>query len=109
LNKVSLSIDKEHFDYATEAYYYKLESDSFLAENNLSDDLNKAEEHLKEEEDRVDLYLHKATPKLLISKCEDILVRMHAELMLDTKVSWTTTKIRIFGACILYSLASQTV
>ncbi|KAH9979902.1 Cullin-domain-containing protein [Lactifluus volemus] len=87
LNKVSLSIYKEHFEIpflnATEAYY-KLESDSFLAENNLSDYLNKAEERLKEEEDRVGLYLHKATRKFLISKCEDILVRMHAELMWDS-------------------------
>jgi cullin 1 len=90
LNEVSLSIYKEHFEIpflnATEAYY-KLESDSFLAENNLSDYLNKAEERLKEEEDRVERYLHTTTRKLLISKCEDILIRTHAELMWDTSLS----------------------
>jgi cullin 1 len=86
LNKVSLSIYKEHFEIpflnATEAYY-KLESDSFLAENNVSDYLKKAEECLKEE-DRVERYLHQTTRKLLISKCEHTLVRTHAELMWDS-------------------------
>jgi cullin 1 len=87
LNEVSLSIYKEHFEIpfinATEAYY-QLESESFVAGNNMSDYLKKAEERLKEEEDRVERYLHTTTRKLLISKCEHILVRTHAELMWDS-------------------------
>ena len=50
----------------------------------MSDYLRKAEERLKEEEDRVERYLHTTTRKLLISKCEHILVRTHAELMWDS-------------------------
>jgi cullin 1 len=87
LNQISLTIYKKHFEIpfldATEAYY-KLESDSFIAENNLSDYLKKAEERLTEEEDRVERYLHKTTRKLLISKCEHILVGTHAEFMWDS-------------------------
>ena len=84
LNKASLDNYKEHFELpflsATEAYY-KHESDSFVVENSVSDYLKKAEERLKEEEDRVERYLHTTTRKLLITKCEHVLVRTHAELM----------------------------
>ncbi|KAI0055375.1 Cullin-domain-containing protein [Artomyces pyxidatus] len=84
INKQSLENYKEHFETpfldATEAYY-KQESDSFLAENSVSDYLKKAEERLREEEDRVERYLHTTTRKLLISKCEHVLIRQHAELM----------------------------
>jgi len=84
LNKASLDNYKEHFEIpflsATEAYY-KHESESFVAENSVSDYLKKAEERLKEEEDRVERYLHMTTRKLLITKCEHVLVRAHAELM----------------------------
>jgi len=84
LNKASLDNYKEHFEIpflsATEAYY-KHESESFVAENSVSDYLKKAEERLKEEEDRVERYLHTTTRKLLITKCEHVLVRAHAELM----------------------------
>ena len=87
LNKASLDNYKEHFEYsflaATEAYY-KHESESFLAENTVSDYLKKAEERLKEEEDRVERYLHTTTRKLLITKCEHVLVRAHAELMWES-------------------------
>jgi cullin 1 len=84
LNKASLDNYKEHFEIpflaATEAYY-KHESDSFVVENSVSDYLKKAEERLKEEEDRVERYLHTTTRKSLITKCEHVLVRAHAELM----------------------------
>ncbi|KAH9999607.1 Cullin-domain-containing protein [Russula compacta] len=87
LNKASLDNYKEHFESpflrATEAYY-KHESESFLAENTVSDYLKKAEERLKEEEDRVERYLHTTTRKLLITKCEHVLVRAHAELMWES-------------------------
>jgi cullin 1 len=83
-NKQSLDVYKEYFETpfisATEKYY-KNESDSFLAENSVSDYLKKAEERLKEEEDRVDRYLHTTTRKSLITKCEHVLIRDHAETM----------------------------
>jgi len=84
INKASLENYKDHFESpflnATERYY-KQESETFLAENSVSDYLKKAEERLREEEDRVERYLHTGTRKLLISKCEHVLIREHAELM----------------------------
>lgn len=87
INKASLDVYKEHFETpfldATEKYY-KTESDSFLAENSVSDYLKKAEERLREEEDRVERYLHTQTRKSLITKCEHVLIREHAELMWES-------------------------
>ncbi|KAI0317673.1 Cullin-domain-containing protein [Amylostereum chailletii] len=87
INKASLEIYKEHFETpfldATEKYY-KLESEAFLAENSVSDYLKKAEERLREEEDRVERYLHTNTRKLLIAKCEHVLIREHSELMWES-------------------------
>jgi cullin 1 len=51
-----------HFLAATEDYYKK-ESQSFLAENSISDYLKKVEARLEEEARRVDLYLHSSTNK----------------------------------------------
>lgn len=86
-DKECLDIYKEHFETpfldATEQYYKK-ESESFLAENSISDYLKKAEDRLKEEEDRVERYLHTKTRKELISRCEDVLIRQHAELMWES-------------------------
>ncbi|KAL0562587.1 ubiquitin ligase (cullin) of SCF, partial [Marasmius crinis-equi] len=83
-NKECLDVYKDYFETpfieATEKHYKK-ESEAFLATNTVSDYLKKAEECLKEEEDRVDLYLHTKTRKDLISKCEHVLVRQHAELL----------------------------
>ena len=84
MNKASLDNYKEHFEIpfltATEAYY-KHESESFVAENPVSSYLKTAEERLKEEEDRVERYLHTTTRKLLITKCEHVLIRTHSQLM----------------------------
>jgi cullin 1 len=84
LNKASLDNYKEHFEIpfvvATEAYY-KHESESFVAKNSVLDYLKKVEQRLKEEEDRVERYLHPTTRTLLITKCEHVLVRDHAALM----------------------------
>ncbi|KAF8885741.1 Cullin repeat-like-containing domain protein [Infundibulicybe gibba] len=83
-NKECLDVYKEHFEtpflQATEQYYKK-ESESFLAENSVSDYLKKAEDRLREEEDRVERYMHTKTRKDLISKCEHVLIREHAETM----------------------------
>ena len=52
-----------------------------LAENSISDYLKK---RLQKEEDRIDRYLNAGTRKLLISKCEHVLVRQHAALLSRT-------------------------
>lgn len=83
-NKQSLDVYKEHFEspfIATTEKYYKTESEAFLAENSVSDYLKKAEERLKEEEDRVERYLNTVTRKTLVSKCEHVLIREHSEAM----------------------------
>ncbi|KIK69633.1 hypothetical protein GYMLUDRAFT_34019 [Collybiopsis luxurians FD-317 M1] len=86
-NKACLDVYREHFETpfidATEKFYKK-ESESFLAEYSVSEYLKKAEERLKEEEDRVDRYLNTQTRKALISKCEQVLIREHAALMWDS-------------------------
>lgn len=86
-NKACLDIYKEHFELpfieATEKYY-KQESESFLANNSISDYLKKAEERLREEEDRVERYLNTQTRKPLISKCEHVLIREHSTLMWES-------------------------
>ena len=84
LDKASLDNYKEHFEIpflvATEAYY-KHDSESLVAENPLSDYLKTVERRLKEEEDRVERYLHPTTRIPLITKCEQVLVHNHAALM----------------------------
>jgi len=86
-NKACLDIYKEHFEIpfidSTEKYY-KQESESFLAANSISDYLKKAEERLREEEDRVERYLNTGTRKPLISKCEHVLIREHSDLMWES-------------------------
>ncbi|KAF8914411.1 Cullin [Gymnopilus junonius] len=86
-NKECLDVYKEQFETAfiaaTESYYKK-ESETFLAENSVPDYLKKAEERLREEENRVERYLHTKTRKELISKCENVLIREHGELMWES-------------------------
>ncbi|KAK7040956.1 ubiquitin ligase (cullin) of SCF [Paramarasmius palmivorus] len=86
-NKECLDVYKEHFETpfleATEKYY-KQESEAFLAANSVSEYLRKAEDRLREEEDRVERYLHTKTRKELVSKCEEVLIRDHAELMWES-------------------------
>ncbi|KAI0081580.1 Cullin-domain-containing protein [Panus rudis PR-1116 ss-1] len=85
--KVSHEVYKDHFELpfleATEKYY-RQESEAFLAENSVPDYLKKAEERLREEEDRVERYLNTITRKSLISKCEHVLIREHAERMRES-------------------------
>ena len=86
LNKASLDNYKEHFEILVPQMVLRRtintnQSRRSLAENPVSDYLKKAEERLKEEEDRVERYLHTTTRKLLITKCEHVLVRAHSQLM----------------------------
>ncbi|KXN86112.1 Cullin-1 [Leucoagaricus sp. SymC.cos] len=86
-NKECLDVYRDQFENsflsATETYY-KAESEAFLAENSVSDYLKKAEERLREEEARVERYLHAKTRKDLVSKCEHVLIRAHSELMWES-------------------------
>ncbi|KAI0669208.1 Cullin-domain-containing protein [Trametes maxima] len=84
INKVSYEVYREHLEApfleATEKYY-RQESEKFLAENSVADYLKKAEERLREEEDRVERYMNTNTRKALIQKCEHVLIREHEDLM----------------------------
>jgi cullin 1 len=63
-----LEVYNEHFEdpfiKATQRYY-KAESNSFLAINSISEYLKQAENRLREEEDRGDLYLNAKTRKVV--------------------------------------------
>lgn len=63
--------------------YYKTESDAFVAANSVTDYMRKAETRLKEEEDRVELYLHPSTRSKLIARCDSVLIRGHSQLLWD--------------------------
>ena len=86
INKVSYEVYRDHLEApfldATDKYY-RQESEKFLAENSVADYLKKAEERLREEEDRVERYMNTNTRKALIQKCEHVLIREHAQLMWD--------------------------
>lgn len=83
INGVCLDVYKQHFEIpfleATEKYY-KLESAALLTKNSISDYLKKAEEWLREEEDRVERYLDANTRRLLIGKCVHVLVQENPKL-----------------------------
>lgn len=67
-NRTNLDVYKEGFEVpfvtATEQYY-KTESVAFIAENTVTDYMLKAEARLKEEEDRVDMYLNASSRKVV--------------------------------------------
>lgn len=86
-NKECLDVYRDQFEntflVATENYY-KAESEAFLAENSVSEYLKKAEERLREEEARVERYLHTKTGRDLVNKCEHVLISAHSELMWES-------------------------
>ena len=67
-NRTSLDVYKDHFETpfitATEEYY-KLESEAFLGVNSIYDYLKRAEERLREEEDRGARDLNPSTHKIV--------------------------------------------
>ncbi|KAG2180824.1 hypothetical protein INT43_008403, partial [Umbelopsis isabellina] len=83
-SKLNLEVYKNWFETpfveATEVYY-KTESEKFISENSVPDYMKKAENRLAEEEARVQMYLHPTTNQPLISKCETVLVKNHAEVI----------------------------
>ncbi|KAK2465866.1 hypothetical protein APHAL10511_001507 [Amanita phalloides] len=64
--------------------YYKKESETILAKNSISEYLRKAEDRLREEEDRVGRYLHPSTRPGLIVLCERVLIKEHAQVIRDS-------------------------
>ncbi|CAO3629492.1 unnamed protein product [Cunninghamella blakesleeana] len=84
--KSNFSVYKEFFEApfitATEVYY-KTESEKFITENSIPDYMKKAESRLAEEENRIEMYLHESTRKTLISTCEIVLIKNHAEVISD--------------------------
>lgn len=98
LCQVSLGLDEndstqqnvEHYEVQFEAafitateLYYRKESDAFVAANPVTDYMRKAETRLREEDDRVEMYLHPTTRSRLIKKCEAVLISAHAQLLWD--------------------------
>ncbi|CAO1622432.1 unnamed protein product [Sympodiomycopsis kandeliae] len=67
---------------ATELFY-RAESDAFVGANSVTDYMRKAETRLKEEEDRIEMYLHPTTRNKLVQKCDQVLIRGHAQLLWD--------------------------
>lgn len=83
-SRTNLEIYKEAFEkpfLEQTRLYYRNESETYLAENTVTDYMKKAVARLQEEEDRVDMYLHATTKKALVTTCEDVLVKAHSEVL----------------------------
>lgn len=63
--------------------FYQLESATFVAENSVIEYMKKAETRLEEEQNRVDLYLHKDIMVPLMKTCLEALVTTHSVLLRD--------------------------
>ncbi|EST06314.1 Cullin protein, neddylation domain protein [Kalmanozyma brasiliensis GHG001] len=85
-NRQNLGVYRHEFEKpfidATEVYY-TAESDAFVSQNTATDYMKKAETRLKEEEDRVELYLHASTRGKLVPTCDNVLVRRHSTMLWD--------------------------
>ncbi|KAG0145520.1 hypothetical protein CROQUDRAFT_658586 [Cronartium quercuum f. sp. fusiforme G11] len=83
-NRQNLDVYKESFEVpfvqATEIFY-KNESESFIAKTSMTEYMQKAEMRLKEEEDRVEMYLHQSSRRILVTTCENVLVKAHSVLL----------------------------
>ncbi|KAK0527203.1 ubiquitin ligase (cullin) of SCF [Tilletia horrida] len=73
---------EQRFIAATQAYYER-ESTAFVAANTVVDYMKKAEVRLKEEDDRIEMYMHPSSRGKLIPVCEWVLIHGHRQLLWD--------------------------
>ena len=74
-NKANFEVYRQHFEspfIQSTAEYYALESKTFLAENSVSSYMKKAEDRLREEEDRIERYLNSTTRKVVRSNIKQL-------------------------------------
>ncbi|CAD6958016.1 unnamed protein product [Tilletia controversa] len=86
VNRVQLELYRSDFEQpfigATQAYYER-ESTSFVTANTVVDYMKKAEARLKEEDDRIELYMNSNSRGKLIPVCEWVLIHGHRQLLWD--------------------------
>ncbi|KAJ3485716.1 hypothetical protein NLI96_g4760 [Meripilus lineatus] len=87
ISKVSYEVYKDHFETPfleeTDKYYHE-ELKAFLAENSVHDYLKKAEERLRQEEDRLQRDLSMVTRKEMMKILYDVFVNGHKDVFLNT-------------------------
>ncbi|KIM20117.1 hypothetical protein M408DRAFT_30636 [Serendipita vermifera MAFF 305830] len=85
-DRISFEVYNEYFQIpflaATEKYY-KAKADAFLGQHTVSDYLKRADQWLREEDDRIERYLDSSTRKILIPKCEHILIQEYSQKILE--------------------------
>uniref|UniRef100_A0A6V7M082 Cullin-1 n=1 Tax=Bracon brevicornis TaxID=1563983 RepID=A0A6V7M082_9HYME len=83
LTGVDLTVYQNSFerDFITESMtYYKRESSDFLSENSVTEYTKRVEQRLKEEEKRVQDYLHPTTSPKIAKICDDLFIFRYMDL-----------------------------